>query len=129
MLRFAKARQLSYDHPIEIGNEVSKKKFNCCICNDPNSRALGLMGQQLPSGCGCAIGFDSNDYHGLWMKDCLHPLCALFCDEQGVVIDKKLMDHNSPNIVYKPSVPARFVIEVHPSEASSINVGDRVYGS
>lgn len=129
MKRFAAMRTLHYDYPVTVGNDSRKVTFHCVVCTDTNSQALGLMGQTLPSHCGCLIAYESPRDIGLWMKDCLHPLCALFFDGDGVLVHKAYMSNDTPNVTHRCPVPAQYVLEVLPNEGLGFKVGDRCYAS
>lgn len=130
MLRkFAETRKLSYNQLIIVKTRTGEKTFQCALCLDELSRQLGLMGQQLTGGQGAFFDFDSMKELALWMKNCICDLDAIFIDEEGKVIHKASMKCSEPNVVHRCPYAARYVLEILPSESSSINVGDQVsYG-
>lgn len=130
MLRFAATRKLNYQYPITIqsADGTVKKTFNVVLCATENDRQLGLMGQQLPDRCGALLDFGSECQPALWMKNCLHPLCAVYISADSKVIGKQLMDPSQPTTLHHAPDWIRYVLEVHPSDAEAIANGDVVHG-
>lgn len=67
-----------YFHQKEIWVEVAKT---------PEERAYGLMGRKhLAKDEGMLFIFDTEDYHGFWMKNTLIPLSIAFFDKDGRIV-------------------------------------------
>ena len=67
-----------YIHQKEIWVEVAKT---------PEERSHGLMGRKhLNKDEGMLFIFETEDYHGFWMKDTLIPLSIAFIDKDGRIV-------------------------------------------
>jgi len=67
-----------YIHHKEIWVEVAKT---------PEERSRGLMGRKfLGKDEGMLFIFETEDYHGFWMKDTLLPLSIAFIDRDGRIV-------------------------------------------
>ena len=129
MLKFAQARTLDYVIPIVIGNDKHRRTFPSHVCTTMLAQQLGLSGQQLPIGCGCFFDFGTDAYDlSLWMKNCLHPLTAVFFDSTGKAVHKAFMDHTNPTQLHRCPCKARYVLELHPADADAVNIGDSLQG-
>ena len=127
MLKFAQARSLDYAFPIVVGNNQSKRTFPSHGCSTVLAQQLGLSGQQLPTGHGCFFDFGTDTYDvALWMKNCLHPLTAVFFDSTGRVVHKAFMDDKKPTELHRCPCRAQYVLELHPADAEAINIGDNI---
>lgn len=112
-----------FTKPLVIGN----KKFLCWVADNHTTRTIGLMGCQLKPKQGCLLDFGDNAEFGLWMKDCLHPLVAVFIDKDGKVIQAAHMDPKDSNVIHRASKPCRYALEILPEEAAGIEIGEQVY--
>lgn len=74
----------------------------------------GLSGlTELSDGEGMLFVFDKSDKYGFWMKDMFFSIDILWIDEEGKVVHiKENATPESYPEVFKPDIPARFVLEV-----------------
>jgi hypothetical protein len=106
-----------YIHQKEIWVEVAKT---------PEERDRGLMGRKhLGKDEGMLFIFETEDYHGFWMKDTLLPLSIAFIDRNGRIVgiaDMKPLTLNS----HLPPKPSLYALEMNKGWFSShrIKVGD-----
>lgn len=123
MKRFASSFERVFNTVIVVGN----KRYNCWVAANDTCLRVGLMGHQLQPKHGCLLDFGQDSDFGLWMKDCLHPLTAVFMDSDGIVIGKANMSHEDPYYSHRPPQPCRFALELLPEDADGINIGDQAY--
>jgi hypothetical protein len=108
-----------YIHDKEIWVEVAQT---------PEERSRGLMGRKhLGKDEGMFFTFETEDYHGFWMKDTLIPLSIAFIDKEGRIVwitDMKPLTLDS----HVPPRPALYVLEMNKGWFSShgVRAGDRV---
>lgn len=122
MLRFGQLYKREFNLPLKVAG----KPFNCWHANTQANLTLGLMGHQLETGTGCLLDFGQPKHFGLWMKDCLHPLVALFADNDGRIICKALMNHKDPYASHSAPYPCRYALEIRPEDSNDIFVGDLI---
>jgi uncharacterized membrane protein (UPF0127 family) len=100
------------------------------VADTPLERNKGLSGSNfLNSKNGMLFKFEEADEHGIWMKDMLIPIDIIWIDEQSRVVSIK--ENVSPDTypeVFKPSAPAKYVLEVVAGyvAANGIKIGDTV---
>jgi uncharacterized membrane protein (UPF0127 family) len=123
MIRLAGAIPREFNQQVVIDG----KQFVCWIANNHTTRALGLMGCKLKAKQACLLDFGEEVEFGLWMKNCLHPLVALFIDSNGKIVSSSYMDPQNPYLTHRPSVPCRYALEILPEEADGILIGSQVY--
>jgi uncharacterized protein len=108
-----------YIHRKEIWVEVAKT---------PEERSRGLMGRKhLGKDEGMLFIFETEDYHGFWMKNTLIPLSIAFLDRDGQIVwitDMKPLTLDS----HVPPKPIRYAFEMNKGWFSSngIKAGDVV---
>jgi uncharacterized membrane protein (UPF0127 family) len=108
-----------YIHQKEIWVEVAKT---------PEERNHGLMGRKhLGKEEGMLFIFETEDYHGFWMKDTLIPLSIAFIDKHGRIVwitDMKPQTLDS----YLPPGPVLYALEMNKGWFSShgVKTGDVV---
>lgn len=107
-----------------------KTPLRVMVADDVTERTMGLSGvEQLPETHGLLFVFDTLDQHGIWMKDMYFPIDIIWLDETGQIVDIKsnATPDSYPNI-FRPTAPARFVIETNAHFADSFNIkpGDHV---
>ena len=108
-----------YFHHKEIWVEVAKA---------PEERASGLMGRKhLAENEGMFFVFETEGYHGFWMKDTLIPLSIAFFDKNGRIVwitDMEPLTLNS----HVPPNPILYALEMNKGwfAKNSIKVGDVV---
>jgi len=106
-----------YIHQTEIWVEVAKT---------PEERGRGLMGRKyLGKDEGMLFIFETEDYHGFWMKDTLISLSIAFIDKDSQIVgitDMKPLTFNS----HLPPKPSLYALEMNKGWFSShgIKVGD-----
>lgn len=123
MKRIASAHNRTFNTAIVVNGE----KYNCWVADTPMNLALGLMGHRLQSRHGCLLDFGRDQTASLWMRNCLHPLTAVFVDKNGVVVGKAEMSHEDPYRSHYSPQPCRYALELLPEEAEHINIGDQIY--
>lgn len=123
MIRIAQSFERSFTTPLSVGEQ----DYQCWIASDDLSLRLGLMGYQLQPKQGCLLDFGKDCEFGLWMKDCLHPLTAVFADNNGLVVGTALMSHEDPYRSHRPVSACRYALELRPEDAEGIQVGDQLY--
>jgi uncharacterized protein len=99
------------------------------IADTSSKRIQGLSGRaSLPEDRGLLFVFDTTNYHGIWMNKMLIPIDIIWLDDSFTVVSIKrdAVPESYPE-VYRPSVPARYVLEVNAGfvAAHNILVGDR----
>jgi len=108
-----------YIHDKEIWVEVAQ---------NPEQRSYGLMGRKhLEKDEGMLFIFETEDYHGFWMKDTLLPLSIAFIDKDGRIVwitDMKPLTLDP----YAPPRPILYALEMNKSWFSShgVKAGDVV---
>ncbi len=108
-----------YIHHKEIWVEVAKT---------PEERSRGLMGRKfLGKDEGMLFIFETEDYHGFWMKDTLLPLSIAFIDRDGRIVSITDMQPLTLDS-HLPSKPILYALEMNKAWFSSygIKVGDVV---
>ncbi len=101
----------------------------------PEIKWKGLMGREsLCESCGMIFIYEKEWYHGFWMKDTLIPLAMIWINGGGEIVH--IEKHAEPCVgkanprmdckVYRPSKPARFVLEVNPEAARGLEVGMKI---
>ena len=107
------------DVPIRVELAISERE-----------RILGLSGRKsLEDVKGLLFIFPETDYHGIWMKDMHFPIDIIWISEdfRVVSIAKNVSPDSYPE-VFRPSEPARYVLETNTryADAFGINVGQKV---
>ncbi|MES2353226.1 MAG: DUF192 domain-containing protein [Pseudomonadota bacterium] len=111
---------------LQIGMHVIKAE----VVATPESRAKGLMRRtQLDKNSGMLFIFDTNDIHGMWMRNTLLPLSVAFIDKSGAILniaEMKPLDETTHN----SSGPAGYALEMNSGWFSQhgIKAGDKVQG-
>ncbi len=108
-----------YIHHREIWVEVAQT---------PEERAHGLMSRKhLGKDEGMLFIFETEDYHGFWMKNTLIPLSIAFIDKEGRIVwvtDMKPLSLES----HLPPKPILYALEMNKGwfTKNSVKVGDVV---
>lgn len=94
------------------------------VVDTEDQRMKGLSGKEkLDPGNGMLFIFDTNDFHGIWMKDMNFPIDILWLDEaKRVVSVKASASPDSYPEVFRPSAAAKYVIELPKGSLSQYNV-------
>lgn len=107
--------------PLTVGDAV----FSVRVVNTPETRQKGLSGSQpLPKNEGMLFVFDSSDMWSIWMKDMTYPLDIIWLDDsKRIVYMVKSADPSSyPYTTFKPTKPARYVLEVPAGTINNKNI-------
>jgi uncharacterized membrane protein (UPF0127 family) len=108
-----------YIHDKEIWVEVAQT---------PGERSYGLMGRKhLGKDEGMLFIFETEDYHGFWMKDTLLPLSIAFIDKDGRIVwitDMKPLTSDS----HVPPKPILYALEMNRGwfYSHGVKVGDEI---
>ena len=108
-----------YIHHKEIWVEVAKT---------PEERSRGLMGRKfLGKDEGMLFIFETEDYHGFWMKNTLLPLSIAFIDREGRIVSITDMQPLTLDS-HLPPKPILYALEMNKAWFSSygIKAGDVV---
>ena len=97
------------------------------VADDPEERAVGLMGREsLGHDRGMLFVYANDQILSFWMKGTLIPLDIIFIDGNSVVVDVQTMrpEHETaPNLPITPSAaPARYAIEVNEGVAAECSI-------
>jgi uncharacterized membrane protein (UPF0127 family) len=120
-------------YPIAYSQDIQKiplyirqKEIQVEVAQTPEERNRGLMGRKhLGKDEGMLFIFETEDYHGFWMKDTLIPLSIAFIDKDGKIVgitDMKPLTLNS----HLPPQPSLYALEMNKGwfSSNSIKVGD-----
>jgi uncharacterized membrane protein (UPF0127 family) len=109
---------------------LGSKALNVTIADEPEERIQGLSGvTSLTDFNGKLFIFDTDEKHGIWMKDMLFPIDIIWIDKNLMVIDiAENVDPSTYPRVYAPKNSARFALEVNAFFVSTtkIAIGDRL---
>ena len=116
---------------ILIENGERTIKMNVEIADDNGKRMQGLMyRKELGENSGMLFVFDNEDYYSFWMKNTLIPLDIIFISKDMEIVDIKNAQpcNEDPCALYKPSKPAKYVLEVNNGFAAKngIKSGNKV---
>ena len=116
---------------IYVDNGKNLIEINVEIADDNNERIKGLMlKENLEEGRGMFFIFEDESYHKFWMKNTSIPLDIIFIDKNFRIIEVKnaLPCKKEPCILYEPSKPAKYVLEVNLGFAArnKISTGNEV---
>lgn len=107
---------------------IQEKEIWVEVAQTPEERSRGLMGRRhLGRDEGMLFIFETEDYHGFWMKETFLPLSIAFIDKDGRIIwitDMEPLTYQS----HLPPKPILYALEMNRSWFSSrgIKIGDRV---
>ena len=107
---------------------IHEKEIRVEVAKTPEERSRGLMGRKhLAKDEGMLFIFETEDYHGFWMKDTLLPLSIAFISKDGRIVwitDMKPLTSDS----HVPPRPVLYALEMNKGWFSShgIKVGDVV---
>lgn len=93
---------------------IAETKVTVEVADSESELAKGLSGKKtLAPGTGMLFIFDTNDTHGIWMKNMLFPIDVIWIAEnmQVVHLEQNIAPNTYPTS-FKPNRPARFVLEV-----------------
>jgi uncharacterized membrane protein (UPF0127 family) len=107
---------------------IHDKEIRVEVAQTPEERSFGLMGRKhLGRDEGMLFIFETEDYHGFWMKDTLLPLSIAFIGWDGRIVwmtDMKPLTLDS----HVPPRPILYALEMNKGWFSShgVKVGDGV---
>jgi uncharacterized membrane protein (UPF0127 family) len=113
---------------LKIPLYIHQKEIWVEVARTPEERSRGLMGRKhLGKDGGMLFIFETEDYHGFWMKDTLIPLSLAFIDKDGRIVritDMRPLTLDS----HIPPRPILYALEMNKSWFSShgIRAGDVV---
>ena len=116
---------------ISIDNGKNLIKINVEVADDDNEKITGLMfREKLEENSGMLFVFDSENYQTFWMKNTLIPLDIIFIGKDFKIIDIKtaVPCKKDPCALYRPSEPAKYVLEVNGNFTieNDIGIGDKI---
>ena len=88
-------------------------------------RQKGLMGREnLDDGEGMLFVFDDEKKHEFWMKNMIISLDIIWIDSDGKVvhIEKQVPPCEENCIIYSPSAPAKYVLELNSGSAKRLSI-------
>ena len=88
-------------------------------------RQKGLMGREnLDDGKGMLFVFDDEKKHEFWMKNMIISLDIIWIDSDGKVvhIEKQVPPCEENCIIYSPSAPAKYVLELNSGSAERLSI-------
>ncbi len=114
-------------HTIYVGQTA----VDVTVADETSERVQGLSGvSKLDDFEGKLFIFDTDDKHGIWMKDMLIPLDIIWIDKNLKVIhiEQNVQPDTYPGKIFAPSSDARFVLEMNAYFVSAIkvNIGDQL---
>ena len=113
---------------LKIPLYIKNKEIRVEVAKTPEERAKGLMGRKhLGKDEGMLFIFETEDYHGFWMKDTQIPLSIAFIDKEGQIVritDMKPFTLES----HPPPKPVLYALEMERGwfTAHGIRAGDAV---
>lgn len=113
---------------LKIPLYIKNKEIRVEVAKTPEERANGLMGRKhLGEDEGMLFIFETEDYHGFWMKNTRIPLSIAFIDKEGRIVritDMKPLTLES----HSPPKPILYALEMERGwfQANDIKVGDIV---
>lgn len=109
---------------------IGEVALDVTVADEEHERIAGLSGTRtLGDFEGKLFIFDTNDRHGIWMKDMFIPIDIIWIDEDLKVIhiEENVLPSSYPS-VFAPDQNARFVIETNAFfvDAVKIKEGDQL---
>jgi uncharacterized membrane protein (UPF0127 family) len=107
---------------------IHDKEIRVEVAQTPEERSYGLMGRKhLGKDEGMLFIFETEDYHGFWMKDTFLPLSIAFIGKDGRIVwiaDMKPLTLDS----HVPPKPILYALEMNKGWFSShrVKVGDKI---
>ena len=108
---------------------VGSAAFSLWLADTDASRIQGLSGvEKLHLNGGLLMVYDTNDTHGIWMKDMNFPLDIVWLDsnKEVVYIVKNAPPENPVKTIYAPKDAAKYILELPAGSVkkSGIKTGD-----
>jgi uncharacterized membrane protein (UPF0127 family) len=107
---------------------VHDKEIRVEVAQTPEERSYGLMGRKhLGKDEGMLFIFETEDYHGFWMKDTFLPLSIAFMGKDGRIVwitDMKPLTLDS----HVPPKPILYALEMNKGwfATHGVKVGDKI---
>jgi uncharacterized membrane protein (UPF0127 family) len=108
---------------------VAEKCVSVELADSQAERQLGLMHRsKLAEDAGMVFVFEGMGIHSFWMKNTLIPLDAIWITDTWRVAEVQSMIPctQNPCVVYTPSFPAKYVLEVNEGWAEKNGIGPGV---
>lgn len=104
--------------------------FKARVVSTPEDRDKGLSGvKSLGKNEGMLFVFDKDDTYGIWMKDMTISIDIVWldADKKVIYIVKRADPSSYPYTTYRPTKPARYILELPAGTADSkdIRSGDK----
>jgi uncharacterized protein len=115
--------------PLYIGIQ----KFTVEIADTPQKQETGMMYREnIPEDFGMLFVYESEDYRGFWMKNCLVSLDIIYLDKYKQVInihDNVPPCKREPCKSYRSVRPAQYVLELRANRSRELNIrpGNNVF--
>ena len=107
--------------PMTIGD----KSYKVYTTNDEQSFQRGMMfSESLENDRGMIFVFETEDTHGMWMKNTRIPLDVIWINEDGRVVDVQTLQPFDTRGAY-PAEKAKYVIELNAGEFHG-TIGDMI---
>ncbi len=108
----------------------SNISFNVEIAESEKEKEKGLSGREfLNEKEGLLFSYNSEDYHGVWMKEMLFPIDVIWIDKDLIVVDIKenVYPETYPEIFYSEK-PSMYILEINSGlvKKHEIEVSDKV---
>jgi len=107
---------------------IKDREIRVEVAKTPDERAKGLMGRKsLGKDEGMFFLFESEDYHGFWMKNTLIPLSIAFINREGRIV--KITDMEPFTLEsHLPPQPILYALEMRKGwfTTNGIKAGDLV---
>jgi uncharacterized protein len=114
--------------PSKIPLYVGQMEIWVEVAKTPEERAKGLMNRNhLAKDEGMLFIFETEGYHGFWMKNTLIPLSIAFLDKEGKIV--KISEMKPLTLAsHDPPQPILYALEMNKGwfAAHGIKVGDRI---
>lgn len=111
---------------------INNQTLNVEVVSSDFDRMKGLGNRkELAKDTGMLFIFDSEDIHGIWMRDMQFPIDILWLDKNMQVIAmKENVSQWTYPLMFYPNKPAKYVLEINAGAAKryDIKVGDVVEG-
>lgn len=105
---------------LKIGNAVLNVDFALTV----KEKERGLSGKKsMPKNQGMLFVNDKPDFYSFWMKDMMFPIDIIWIDENYKIVDiiQNVKPDSFPE-TFKPSAPAKFILEVNARWAEKNNI-------
>ncbi len=109
--------------------ELKGQVYQLEIADTHYLRSRGLMHRsRLDQQAGMLFVYPTEGHYRIWMKNTLIPLTVIWLDSKATILDIKTllpcMSLHCP--IYAADQPSRYILELHASQASRFQPGDRL---